>query len=162
MCKENKICLVIFLSALLLCCIWGALQAEEQWYLIPEPELRCIEEYRQTSEREKRNWLSQVQALKAASNSLNSQLARQRDLNRELTQSFNEYEQEQLTRLSLKNGEIAALREESAAKDLKIQKSRTLNIILGGVLVLVVVVIAAYLYVKIRTGGGLKLLKLFG
>jgi chromosome segregation ATPase len=95
---------------------------EGPWYLIREPELRGIEEYRQTSEREKQGWLLQVQSLKARlgsleteSASLNSQLASQRELNRKLTQSFNEYEAEKLTQLSLRDGEIAELRVKNKA-----------------------------------------------
>ena len=45
-------------------------------YLISETELRSIEQYKMTSEREKRNWLLQVQGLKTESANLNVQLAR--------------------------------------------------------------------------------------
>jgi hypothetical protein len=60
-----------------------------------------------------------------------------------------------------KDREIAGLREQSAAKDSKLQKSRNLNVILGGILGLAAVLLAAFVYVKVRTGG-LKALKLFG
>jgi 23S rRNA pseudoU1915 N3-methylase RlmH len=151
--------LFLFFALYLPCAVRTA--EAEQWYLIQEPELRSIEEYRKKSEQEKQTWLLQVSELKADSKSLNDQLQNQRELNQKLTQSFNEYEQEQLTRLSLKNGEIAALKENLTGEKLKFQKSRNLNIILGGILGLTAVLGAVYLYVKIRTGG-LKFPKLFG
>jgi uncharacterized coiled-coil DUF342 family protein len=104
-------------------------QAGEQWYLITEPELRSIEEYRRNSEAERRNWLLQVselrtraeklngraESLRAELSGLNGQLRIQRELNRNLTLSFNGYEAETLTRLSLKDGEITELRERNKA-----------------------------------------------
>jgi chromosome segregation ATPase len=81
------------LLALLFSAAVGVLQAEEpgQWYLISEPELRSIEQYKANSEREKQNWLSQVRELQttaanstvrsvkleADSVSLNQRLARE-------------------------------------------------------------------------------------
>jgi hypothetical protein len=124
MCRENKICLIIFLAALLLCCVWGAAHPQEQWYLITEPDLLTIERYRENSEKEKANWLLQVQKLsvtagnlEAESASLNSQLQSQRELNRKLALSFNEYEQDQSLLLSRKNTQIIRLETENEQKD---------------------------------------------
>ncbi|MDR0720669.1 MAG: hypothetical protein LBF78_13610 [Treponema sp.] len=61
--------------------------------------------------------------------------------------------------LSLKNGEIAGLKESLAGEKLKLQKARNLNLILGGLVAAAVVLAAVYVYVKIRTGGLLKLVK---
>jgi lysozyme family protein len=101
----------------LLLAVQAALPAGEQWYLIRESELRSIEDYRKNSEAEKQAWLLQVQRLRTRAGnletesvSLNSQLAGQREQNRKLTLSFSEYEAAQLTRLSLKDGEIAELK----------------------------------------------------
>jgi chromosome segregation ATPase len=112
-------------------CYWlfyqGVLRAEEpdRWYLISETELRSIEEYKNKSEAEKQTWLLQVQRLKAQaaslqreSETLNRQLSDQRGLNQGLRQSFNEYEAAQLTLLSMKNGEIAELKEQVAEQTL--------------------------------------------
>jgi uncharacterized protein YihD (DUF1040 family) len=152
----------------LLCSASDAVHPEEQWYLIQESELRSIEEYRRISEAERLNWLSQVQSLSRRAGiletelvSLNSQLLNQRELNRELSLSFNKYEAGRLTQLSLKDGEITKLKEEILIEQLKTRKSASLNVILGGILVLIAVLAAVYVYVKIRTGG-LKLLRLFG
>jgi septal ring factor EnvC (AmiA/AmiB activator) len=157
-----------FLFALLLCSAWAAAQAGDQWYLITEPELQNLEKTWKTFEAEKQGWLLQAQTLnkraanlEAESASLNSQLRNQQERNQKLTLSFNEYEDARLTQLSLKNGEIAGLKESVAAEKLKLQKSRSLNIILGGILALIAVLAAVFLYVKIRFGG-LKLPKLFG
>jgi hypothetical protein len=109
---------------LLLCSAWGVLQAEEQWYLITEPELRSIGEYKRNSEAEKQDWLLQVQklsrragSLEAESASLNSQLQDQRELNQKLTLSFNEYEQEQFRLMSQKDTQIVKLEAENKGKD---------------------------------------------
>jgi hypothetical protein len=117
MCGENKVYFIMLLAALLLCSVWGAAHPEEQWYLITGEELRSIEAYKTKSEQEKQAWLLQVQGLRtragnleAESSSLNSQLSIQRELNRKLTKSFNEYEAETLIRLSLKDGELAELK----------------------------------------------------
>jgi hypothetical protein len=123
----NKRWLCYSLLALLLAFVLAAPQAEEEpgpWFLISEGELRSIEEYRETSERERQSWLSQARELRtragnsetrsakleAASETLNRRLARAREDQRRLELSFNGLEAEWLTRLSLKNGEIAALR----------------------------------------------------
>jgi hypothetical protein len=165
MCRESKICLIIFLSGLLFCCIWGAAHPQEQWFLITEPELQSIERYRETSGQEKQSLLSQVGELrdlesrrKAESETLNRLLSQAREDQRRSEQSFNEYEAGQLILLSSKNGEIAGLKESLAEEKLRLQKARNLNIIMGGILAAATVLLAVYLYVKIRTGG-LKLLR---
>jgi hypothetical protein len=126
MCKENRDLLIVFLLCSLFFCILGALRAEEpdQWYLISEPELRSIEQYRKTSETEKQTLLLQVKELKTIagnsetrsarleteSGNLNRQLAQAREDQRRSAQSFNELEAGWLTTLSLKTGEIADLK----------------------------------------------------
>jgi hypothetical protein len=131
MCGANKRFFLYLLLALLLASVAGVLHGEDpdQWYLIPEAELRSIEEYRTKSETEKQTWLLQVQELKvqadslrADSESLNSQLAQARELNRMLQKSFNGYEAESLMTISMKNGEIAGLKEEKAETALKAEK----------------------------------------
>jgi hypothetical protein len=114
--------LVILLA--LLVCLSAVLRAEEPgpWYLISEMELRSIEQYKETSEQEKRNWLLQVQGLKQDSANLNDQLAEARAQSRKLETSFNEYEAAQLIRLSLKNGEIADLKQAVAEQTLETEK----------------------------------------
>jgi uncharacterized protein involved in exopolysaccharide biosynthesis len=168
MCRETKICLIIFLAALLLCCAWGVLQAEDQWFLITELELLTIERYRETSIQEKQRLLLQVSELRALesrrkseSENLNRQLSQAREQNRTLQQSYEKSEAEKLILISLKNGEIAGLKEEVAEEKMRLQKSRSLNVILGGILGLIAVLAAVFVYVKVRTGG-LKALKLFG
>jgi uncharacterized protein YukE len=123
MCAANNRFLCYLLLASLLASIPAALRAEEPgpWYLISEPELRAIEKYREASEREKQIWLSLVRelraragSLEAASETLNRQLARAREDQMRLEQSFNGLEAGWLDRLSSKNGEIAALNRELA------------------------------------------------
>ena len=137
MCGANKRFLLYLLFALLLASAAGVLRAEERetWYLISEMELRSIEAYKRKSEAEKQAWLLQVQGLKAQaaglrkdSESLNDQFASQRELNRSLRQSFNEYEAESLMTISLKNGEIADLKKE-AEKHKGASRSRLIVII---------------------------------
>jgi hypothetical protein len=134
MCGENRGYFLILFIGLLLSCAVGVLRAEETEpaasmpvaepiYLISEAELRSIEIYLESSEREKQTWLLQVQELRMrAGNSeaksaqlekdlqaLNQGLSGQRELYRSLQRSFNEYEAESLTAISRKNGEIAGL-----------------------------------------------------
>jgi hypothetical protein len=126
MCKENKVCMFLFLLGLLLCSSWGALhgQEQEQWYLITESELRSIEDSRTNSAAEKQSWLSQASALKAKATNLawksallNDQLRQEREKSRKLTQLFNEYEAAQSRVISLKDTQIAILETESEGKD---------------------------------------------
>jgi citrate synthase len=145
MCEGNKAnvrFLFYLFAGLLLSCIAGALRAEEResWYLILESELRSIEQYKRTSEAEKRNWLLLARELKAKadglrlrSESLNAQLSRQRELNKTLSESFNELEKERLRALSLKNGEIAGLRQKVASKTLEVEKHKrkTLGLVIA-------------------------------
>ncbi|MDR2096025.1 MAG: hypothetical protein LBP76_10990 [Treponema sp.] len=128
--------------------------------MILESELQNLEKTWKTSEVEKQSWLLQVRALKtraenleSESASLNAQLRGQRETNRKLALSFNEYEAAQLTLVSSKNGEIAGLKETLGEERLRLQKSRNLNIILGGILGMAAVLAGVFLYVKIRTGG---------
>jgi hypothetical protein len=124
MCKANKRFFLYLLLAWLFVSVVGALRAEEPgpWYLISETELRSIEQYKETSEAEKRSWLSQVQGLKQDSANLNNQLAEARAQNRKLVTLFNEYAQDQLIHTSLKNGEIANLKQTVAEQTLETEK----------------------------------------
>jgi outer membrane PBP1 activator LpoA protein len=132
MCRENRVLFFILLAALLLASAVGVLRGEEQpdrWYLTSEAELRNIEQYKASSDREKANWRLQASDLRiraekseADSRLLNNQLLTARETNRKLALSYNELEQEQLTRLSLKNGEIAGLKQELAARTLEAEK----------------------------------------
>jgi hypothetical protein len=126
----------------------AALRGEEadRWYLIAEAELRSIEQYREQSETERLDWLSQahvlrIQAetskqeadglrklsadLRTESASLNAQLAREREANRTLEQSFNEYEAGQSALISSRNGEIAELQAELAARTLESEQHKS-------------------------------------
>jgi hypothetical protein len=126
MCKENQVCVFLFLLGLLLCSAWGALhgQEQEQWYLITESELRSIEDSRTNSAAERQSSLSQVSALKARAGSLswesallNDQLRQERETSRKLRQSFNEYEAARSQQLSQKDTRIIQLETESEGKD---------------------------------------------
>ena len=139
MCKENRVLFYVLLLGLVFSCIAGALRAEERegWYLILESELRSIERYKKTSEAEKQTWLLQAQALRLKAESLwreserlNAQLFNQRNLNKTLTESFNRYELERLQILSLKNGEIADLKQEIADRKLELEKHKRTMLIL--------------------------------
>jgi hypothetical protein len=124
MCEANKRFLLYLLLALAFISVAGALRAEEpgQWYLISETELQSIERYRNSREAERQAWLSQASALRLDSQSLNDQLAAQREVNRSLTVSFNKHEADRLIQLSSKNGEIARLQEEKAETTLEAEK----------------------------------------
>jgi hypothetical protein len=135
MCKVK----VLYFLFLWLCLLAGVLQAEDpgNWYLISEAELRSIEQYKEKSEAERQSWLSQAQGLRkkaenselraarleAESGNLNAQLAQARERNLRLEQSFNEYEAENLTLISSKNGEIAALEQAKAKETLRAAKA---------------------------------------
>jgi hypothetical protein len=131
MCGANKRFFLYLLLALLFSCVAGVLRGEgqESWYLVSETELWVIEEYKTKSEAEKQTWLLQVQGLRTQadglrkeSETLNSQLASQRELNRGLRQSFNEYEAALLTLISSKDGEIAVLNQALSKQTLKEEK----------------------------------------
>jgi hypothetical protein len=131
MCGENKIYFIMLVAALLFCSVWGVAHPEDQWYLITEPELRRIEDYRKNSEAERLNWLSQVSELRTQAGRLNGraenlrtesensnrQLRQERELNQRLTQSFNEYEAAQFQAMSRKDTQIVALETENEGKD---------------------------------------------
>jgi hypothetical protein len=128
MCKEDKELLLILSVFMLLSCIVGALQAEDQgpWYLISEMELQNIEQYKLKSEKEKQTWLLQARGLSTRaerlemeSGNLNHQLAEAREKNRNLEKSFSEYEAAQLTTISSKNGEIADWKKKAADQELR-------------------------------------------
>jgi hypothetical protein len=126
MCKENKVCVFLFLLGLLLCSAWGALhgQEQEQYYLITESELRSIEDSRTNSATEKQNWLLQVSELQTRARSLswesmllNDQLRQERERRRKSEQLFNEYEAAQSLLMSQKDTRITILETESKGKD---------------------------------------------
>jgi len=164
-------------------CLWllafplVAEQPEERWYLISETELRSIEEYRTQSEREKADWLLQAQGLKLrAENSearsarlemdsglLNSQLSQAREQNRKLEISFAELDAERLTQLSLKDGEIADLKQEVAAERLAKTKYKGSSATRMAIIIALAGSIAAYLIIKlvlwIKGGAAASLMK---
>jgi hypothetical protein len=165
MCGANKRFFLYLLLALLLASVVGVLRAEEPrpWYLISEEELQSIELYRKNSEAEKQNWLLQVNALKMkAVNSearsskleqesvtLNSQLLEAREANRALTESFNQYEAEQLTLTSLKNGEIADLKQQMADKTLKAETYKGKAALRLVIIISLLAAIAGYITFKV-------------
>jgi hypothetical protein len=131
MCRENKEILSVLFVFLLVCLALGALRAEEpdRWYLISEQELASIETLLSRLETDRQNWESQAhelrlkaERLETESAILNSQLSEERELYRTLETSFNGYEAAKLTELSLKDGEIAGLKEEKAAERLEKEK----------------------------------------
>jgi septal ring factor EnvC (AmiA/AmiB activator) len=157
-----------FLPVFLLFCAVPAARTEERQYRITESQLSTIEQLIQQLKTDRRNWESQAHSLNQSlgqsekrAGTLNSQLRKERSRYSELQLSFNRYEADQLMIQAEKDREIAGLREQSAAEKLKLQKSRNLNVILGGILGLAAVLLAVFVYVKVRTGG-LKALKLFG
>jgi alkyl sulfatase BDS1-like metallo-beta-lactamase superfamily hydrolase len=127
--------LVVFLS-----CSLGVVHPEEQWYLILEEELQSIEKYRNSREAERQTWLSQVNALKVESVNLNEQLTVQRAANKKLTLSFNEYETDQLTILSLKDGEITRLKETLKETQRKATMRLVTSIVLASLIALYVII----------------------
>jgi chromosome segregation ATPase len=127
--------------ALLLASAAGVLRAGEPEpaaympvYLISEAELRSIEEYKRNSEAEKQAWRLQVQELKTQalglqreSKTLNNQLTDQQEQSRILRRSFNEYEAEVLTTISIKNGEIADLKQTAADLGMETEKYKGIS-----------------------------------
>jgi chromosome segregation ATPase len=102
-----------------LCLSAPAVQGEEQYYLISETELRSIETSLGRLETDRQSWESQARGLRNEAGNLNNQLAGERRQYRILEQSFNRYETDQLTQISLKNGEIAELKQEKAQETQK-------------------------------------------
>jgi hypothetical protein len=162
----------MLVAFLLLVSVLGTLRAEEPgpWYLISETELRSIEHYRKTSEAEKQTWLSQAKELKTIagnsetrsarlevesgnlrreSETLNSQLADQREQTRMLQRSFNEYEAGQLTLISLKNGEIADLKQAAADKALEAESHKGKAVLRLAVIIVLLAAIAGYAVFKV-------------
>jgi hypothetical protein len=92
------------------------------WYLISETELRNIEKSLGRLEADRRGWELQARGLKSEAGNLNNQLAEERRRYRALEQSFNKYEIGQLTLISLKNGEIAGLKQGAAEAKLEAMK----------------------------------------
>ncbi|MDR2194513.1 MAG: hypothetical protein LBP19_08630 [Treponema sp.] len=165
--KNARSRVVVFVFAFLVCA--GVLLRGEEaikrnrWYLISEVELLNIEQYRENSEREKANWLSRVNGLKiqaerlseravnsrAELENLNRLLSTARERNRILQQSYEQSEAERLTQLSLKNGEISALKQEVAETALKVEgykKKAALRLI---IIIFLGVAIAGFITVKI-------------
>jgi hypothetical protein len=142
--------LLFFLPVFFLAGVLPGQEARGNWYLITEAELRSIEQYRESCEGERRNWLLQVNELKdlagssqRESASLNRQLRTAREGQRELEKSFDKYAEGRLTAISLKNGEIAGLRGELADKTREAEKHKgegkarlIMTIALGGAWVL--------------------------
>jgi hypothetical protein len=140
MCKENRKYFLILLVGLLLSCVAGVLRGEEfdRWYLISEPELRNIEQYRENSEAERQDWLLQVRELKtiaesssersgrleAESVTLNNQLSAAREAQRKSEQLYERSETERLTQLSLKNGEIGDLKQNLSDQKIEAEKHK--------------------------------------
>jgi hypothetical protein len=128
MCKESKTCLTALLAALLFSSAWGVLHGEE-WYLIPESEVRSLESIKANWEAGRLSWLSQVQksqaesaGLRKLSESLNDQLSAERQTVKNLTASFNAYEAGQFLRMSRKDTELAAKDRELAGQRLETEK----------------------------------------
>jgi hypothetical protein len=148
--RGKKICFVMLFAVLPFCSARDALQAQDQWFLIKESELRSIEAYREKSEREKQTWLLQVQnlrrraeSLQGESQNLNTQLQNQRGLNRRLTQSFSEYEADQSRLLSQRDTRIILLEAESKKKGQIIRRLVVTVVLMGlGILVPLVIKIA--------------------
>jgi chromosome segregation ATPase len=107
-----------------LCSSAVAAQGEEQFYLISETELQSIEKSLAGLETDRQSWELQARGLKNEAGSLNSQLSEERRQYRTLEQSFNKYEADQLALVSLKNGEIADLKQEIATERLEKEKYR--------------------------------------
>jgi hypothetical protein len=153
MCGANKRFFLYLLFALLFAFAAAALRAEEpdRWYLISEAELSAIEAYKAKSKAEKSNWLLQVRELKAQAESLrresetlNSQLAQAREANRRLEQSYNGLEAEWLTRLSLKNGEIAELKQALADRTLEAERYKSKAALRLVIIVFILAAVAGY------------------
>jgi len=158
MCKENKELFIILFAFLFLSCLVGVLRAEEPgpWFLISETELRSIGEYLAKSEQEKQSWQSQASELRiraekseADSSLLNNQLAEARAQSRKLETSFNEYEADQLIQTSLKNGEIAKLKEEVATEKQKATKAEGTAALRLVIIIALASVIVLYIAFKV-------------
>jgi transposase len=101
----------------------------EEWYLVPESEVRSLENIKASWEADRLNWLSRVQRLqtesselRSISESLNDQLSAERQTTKNLTASFNAYEADQSRRMSRKDTELAAKDRELAGQRLETEK----------------------------------------
>jgi hypothetical protein len=154
MCGESKICLIALLAALLLSSVWGVLHGEE-WYLVPESEVRSLESIKASWEADRLSWLSRVQRLQTESSelrviseSLNDQLTAERQTTKNLTASFDAYEADQSRRMSRKDTELAAVNRELAEQRLATEKYRGKS---GARLIVIIALAAAWvLYIALR------------
>jgi len=148
MCKTNK----RFFLYLLFVLLAAALRAEEpdRWYLISETEMRSIEQYKMKSEQEKQSWLLQARALKQDSANSNAQLAQAREQNRRLEKSYNKSEADRLMQLSLKNGEIADLKQKLADKTLDAEKGKSKAARMLAVIIALTAIIAGLIVIRMK------------
>jgi hypothetical protein len=152
MCKETKIAVFILLAFCLFSLFQGVLQAQEtpdSWYLILESELRSIEQFKTKSETDRQNWLLQAQTLKTESATLNNQLSKARAMQLKLTELYEASERERLTAISLKNGEIAELKQVLAAKTLEAETLKGKSAFRMLLIVIFTVVIGGYIASRI-------------
>jgi lipopolysaccharide export LptBFGC system permease protein LptF len=148
MCKKLLFFWFVFLW---LCLSTGALRAEEPgWYLISEAELLGIETSLGRLETDRQKWELQARGLKNEAGSLNSQLAEERRQYRTLEQSFNKLEADLLMRLSLKDGETAALKQTIADKTLEAEKWKSKTIPLILVIIMFLAVTACLIFIRIK------------
>ena len=129
----------------------GVLRAEEpeQWFLISETELQSIETSLGRLETDRQSWESQARGLRNEAENLNRQLSEERVQYRILEQSFNEYERDQLAQLSLKNGEIAELKQTVADERLETAKYKGVAMIRLFIIIGLGAIIILYIAVKI-------------
>jgi hypothetical protein len=146
------------LVGLLLSSAVGVLHGQEQesWYLISETELLSIEDYKKSIEQERQTWLLQVSGLRTRaeksetdSKNLNSQLSNQRQITRSLTESFNKYEQDQLTLISLKNGEIVGKDQEIGELKTEVAREKGQKRLYLAILISVGVLVLGYAAIQI-------------
>jgi hypothetical protein len=151
------------LLVLLLPDVLPAQDTEETWYLISEQELQSIEQYKETSEAEKQTWLLQVQNLRtkaensearsvkleAESENLNRQLSTAREAQRKSEQLYEQSENEKLTLLSSKNGEIAGLKEKLAAEKIQAEKYKGLSLEYLIIIMAMALVIIGYFVIRL-------------
>lgn len=159
MCNETKKCFIILLLFYLFFFFQVALQAQEtadSWYLITESELRSIERFKTKSEADRQSWLLQAQNSKALSETLNSQLSQAREAQAKLRELYEASERERLTALSLKNGEIAKLKQELADKTLESQRHKSASTLRLFVIIALAAAIAGYIALRV-----LKLFRVF-
>jgi hypothetical protein len=130
------------LLSLALCCAFVAALPAEEWYLITELELQSIEHYREISEANKQTWRLQVQGLKSraenlqrTSESLNRQLVAERETVKNLMLSYEGLEQERLTELALRDGEIVELKQAVAIYKRQVALGLVISISFGAAII---------------------------